>query len=174
MKKLIIDQAHSDIEFKVKHLMISTVKGHFNTFSGGVSEDGNLTVSMNVNSINTGSLDRDNHLKSADFFNYEEFPTIDFSGKMGEDMTSIVGEITIKGITKQIALDAEYNGQGVDPWGNTKHGWEITGTINRTDFGLTWNAPLEAGGVLVSEEVKLKIDVQMMEVVEDMETQSPE
>jgi polyisoprenoid-binding protein YceI len=174
MKKLIIDQAHSDIEFKVKHLMISTVKGHFNTFSGGVSEDGNLTVSMNVNSINTGSLDRDNHLKSADFFNHEEFPTIDFAGKMGEDMTSIVGEITIKGITKQIALDAEYNGQGVDPWGNTKHGWEITGIINRTDFGLSWNAPLEAGGVLVSEEVKLKIDVQMMEVVEDMETQSPE
>ena len=174
MKKLIIDQAHSDIEFKVKHLMISTVKGHFNTFSGGVSEDGNLTVSMNVNSINTGSLDRDNHLKSADFFNYEEFPTIDFAGKMGEDMTSIVGEITIKGITKQVALDAEYNGQVVDPWGNTKHGWEITGTINRTDFGLTWNAPLEAGGVLVSEEVKLKIDVQMMEIVEDMETQSPE
>ena len=86
MKKLIIDQAHSDIEFKVKHLMISTVKGHFNIFSGGVSEDGNLTVSMNVNSINTGSLDRDNHLKSADFFNYEEFPTIDFAGKMGEDM----------------------------------------------------------------------------------------
>jgi polyisoprenoid-binding protein YceI len=174
MKKLIIDPTHSDIEFKVKHLMISTVKGHFNTFSGGVSEDGNLTVSMNVNSINTGSLDRDNHLKSADFFNYEEFPTIDFNGKMVEDMTSIVGEITIKGITKQIALDAEYNGQGVDPWGNTKHGWEITGSINRTDFGLTWNAPLEAGGVLVSEEVKLKIDVQMMEVVEGMETQSPE
>ena len=174
MKKLIIDQAHSDIEFKVKHLMISTVKGHFNTFSGGVSEDGNLTVSMNVNSINTGSLDRDNHLKSADFFNYEEFPTIDFAGKMGEDMTSIVGEITIKGVTKQVALDAEYNGQVVDPWGNTKHGWEITGTINRTDFGLSWNAPLETGGVLVSEEVKLKIDVQMMEVVEDMETQSPE
>ena len=89
-------------------------------------------------------------------------------------MTNIVGEITIKGITKQIALNVEYNGQGVDPWGNTKHGWEITGTINRTDFGLTWNAPLEAGGVLVSEEVKLKIDVQMMEVVEDMDTQSPE
>jgi polyisoprenoid-binding protein YceI len=174
MKKLIIDQAHSDIEFKVKHLMISTVKGHFNTFSGGVSEDGNLTVSMNVNSINTGSLDRDNHLKSPDFFNYEEFPTIDFTGKMGEDMTSIVGEITIKGISKQIALNVEYNGQGVDPWGNTKHGWEITGSVNRTDFGLTWNAPLEAGGVLVSEEVKLKIDVQMMEVIEDMETQSPE
>ena len=174
MKKLIIDQAHSGIEFKVKHLMISTVKGHFSTFSGGVDEDGNISVSMNVNSINTGSIDRDNHLKSADFFNNEEFPTIDFSGKMSEDMTSIVGEITIKGITKQIALDVDYNGQGVDPWGNTKLGWEITATINRNDFGLTWNAPLETGGVLVSEEVTLKIDVQMMEVVEEMETSSAE
>ena len=174
MKKLIIDQAHSDIEFKVKHLMISTVKGNFQTFSGGVSEDGDVTVSMNVNSINTGSIDRDNHLKSADFFNSEEFPTIDFVGKMSEDLSTTVGEITIKGITKQIALDVDYNGQGVDPWGNTKHGWEITGSINRTDFGLSWNAPLEAGGVLVSEEVKLKIDVQMMEVVEEMETSSPE
>ena len=173
MKKLIIDQAHSDIEFKVKHLMISTVKGHFNTFSGGVDEEGNVSVSMNVNSINTGNTDRDNHLKSADFFIAMEYPTIDFTGKMSEDMTSIVGEITIKGITKQIALDVDYNGQGVDPWGNTKHGWEINGSINRSDFGLTWNAPLEAGGVLVSEEVKLKIDVQMMEVVEEMETSSP-
>lgn len=174
MKKLIIDQAHSDIEFKVKHLMISTVKGHFNTFSGGVDEEGNVSVSMNVNSINTGNTDRDNHLKSADFFISMEYPTIDFTGKMGEDMISIVGEITIKGITKQIALDVDYNGQGVDPWGNTKHGWEITGLINRSDFGLTWNAPLEAGGVLVSEEVKLKIDLQMMEVAEEMETSSPE
>ena len=174
MKKLIIDQAHSDIEFKVKHLMISTVKGNFQTFSGAVSEDGDITVSMNVNSINTGSIDRDNHLKSTDFFNSEEHPTIDFAGKMSEDLSTIVGEITIKGITKQIALDVDYNGQGVDPWGNTKHGWEITGSINRTDFGLSWNAPLEAGGVLVSEEVKLKIDVQMMEVVEEMETSSPE
>ena len=119
MKKLIIDQAHSDIEFKVKHLMISTVKGNFQTFSGGVSEDGDVTVSMNVNSINTGSIDRDNHLKSADFFNSEEHPTIDFAGKMSEDLSTIVGEITIKGITKQIALDVDYNGQGVDPWGNT-------------------------------------------------------
>ena len=173
MKKLIIDQAHSSIEFKVKHLMISTVKGHFSTFSGGVDEEGNISVSMNVNSINTGSTDRDNHLKSSDFFISMEYPTIDFTGKMSEDMTSIVGEITIKGITKQIALDVDYNGQGVDPWGNTKHGWEITGTINRNDFGLTWNAPLETGGVLVSEEVKLKIDVQMMEVAEEMETSSP-
>jgi len=174
MKKMIIDQAHSEIGFKVKHLMISTVKGNIGTFSGGVDEDGTVNVSMNLNSINTGNLDRDNHLKSADFFNVEEYPVMTFNGGMTEDMTSVVGEITIKGVTKQITLDVDYNGTSVDPWGNTKHGWEMTGSINRSDFGLTWNAPLETGGVLVSEEVKLNIDLQMMEVVEEMETMSAE
>jgi polyisoprenoid-binding protein YceI len=152
--------------------MISTVKGNFGTFSGGVQEDGNVSVSMNVNSINTSYEDRDSHLKSADFFNSEEFPTIDFSGKMSEDMNTITGEITIKGITKEVILNTEYNGMSVDPWGNTKHGWEITGTINRNDFGLVWNAPLETGGVLVGEEVKLIMDIQMMEVQEEMTTES--
>jgi polyisoprenoid-binding protein YceI len=172
MKKMTIDNTHSEIGFKVKHLMISTVKGNFGTFSGGVEEDGNVSVSMNVNSINTSYADRDSHLKSADFFNSEEFPTIDFSGKMNEDMNTITGEITIKGITKEVTLNTEYNGMSVDPWGNTKHGWEITGTINRTDFGLVWNAPLETGGVLVGEEVKLIMDIQMMEVQEEMTTES--
>lgn len=173
MKKMIIDQAHSEIGFKVKHLMISTVKGNFRTFSGGVEEDGTVSLSMNVNSIDTGNNERDNHLKSADFFISMEYPTMDFTGKMSEDMNTVTGEITIKGVTKEVTLDVDYNGMSVDPWGNTKHGWEITGSINRSDFGLTWNAPLETGGVLVSEEVKLNLDVQMMEVVEEMETSSP-
>ncbi len=173
MKKMIIDQAHSEIGFKVKHLMISTVKGNFRTFSGGVEEDGTVSLSMNVNSIDTGNNERDNHLKSADFFISMEYPTMDFTGKMSEDMKTITGEITIKGITKEVTLDVDYNGMSVDPWGNTKHGWEITGSINRGDFGLSWNAPLETGGVLLSEEVKLNLDVQMMEVVEEMETSSP-
>jgi polyisoprenoid-binding protein YceI len=173
MKKMIIDQAHSEIGFKVKHLMISTVKGNFRTFSGGVEEDGTVSLSMNVNSIDTGNNERDNHLKSADFFISMEYPTMDFTGKMSEDMKTITGEITIKGVTKEVTLDVDYNGMSVDPWGNTKHGWEINGSINRGDFGLTWNAPLETGGVLVSEEVKLNLDVQMMEVVEEMETSSP-
>jgi len=172
MKRMIIDNSHSEIGFKVKHLMISTVKGNFNTFSGGVQEDGTVFVSMNVNSINTGNIDRDNHLKSADFFNVEEYPTINFGGVMSEDMTTITGSITIKGITKEVTLNTEYNGMGIDPWGNTKHGWEITGTINRNDFGLTWNAPLETGGVLVSETVTLTMDIQMVEVVEEMVTES--
>lgn len=172
MKKMTIDNSHSEIGFKVKHLMISTVKGNFGTFSGGVQEDGSVSVSMNVNSINTSYADRDNHLKSADFFNSEEFPTVNFNGKMSEDMNTITGEITIKGITKEVTLNTEYNGMSVDPWGNTKHGWEITGTINRNDFGLVWNAPLETGGVLVSEEVKLSMDVQMIEVQEEVVTES--
>ena len=171
MKRMIIDNTHSEIGFKVKHLMISTVKGNFGTFSGGIEEDGTVSVSMNVNSINTGNADRDGHLKSADFFNTEEYPTIDFKGSISEDMQSITGNITIKGVTKEVTLNTEYNGMGVDPWGNTKHGWEITGSINRSDFGLTWNAPLETGGVLVSEEVKLSMDVQMVEEVEEMVTQ---
>jgi polyisoprenoid-binding protein YceI len=165
MKRMVIDNTHSEIGFKVKHLMISTVKGNFNTFSGGVQEDGSVFVSINTNSINTGSIDRDNHLKSADFFNSKENPTITFTGKLSEDMTTVTGSVTIKGITKEIEFNTEYNGMNVDPWGNTKHGWEITGTINRNDFGLIWNAPLETGGVLVSENVTLTMDVQMMEVM---------
>jgi polyisoprenoid-binding protein YceI len=174
MKRMIIDKTHSEIGFKVKHLMISTVKGNFGTFSCDIQEDGSVVVSINTNSINTGNADRDNHLKSADFFNSEEKPTITFAGKMSEDMTTVTGSVTIKGITKEIELNAEYNGMNVDPWGSTKHGWEITGIINRNDFGLTWNAPLETGGVLVSENVTLTMDIQMMEVVEDMITESAE
>jgi polyisoprenoid-binding protein YceI len=172
MKNLIIDSAHSEIGFKVKHLMISTVKGNFTTFGGSVNEDGTVFVYINTNSINTGNVDRDNHLKSADFFNSEENPTITFAGNMSEDMTTVTGNITIKGITKEVELNTEYNGMSVDPWGNTKHGWEITTTINRNDFGLTWNAPLETGGVLVSEKVTLTLDIQMAEQVEELVTES--
>ena len=174
MKKMIIDQAHSEIGFKVKHLMISTVKGNIGVFSGGVNENGEISVTMEMNSIGTNNSDRDNHLMSADFFDVENFPTMEFNGTISETMDNVVGEITIKGITKEVVLDVDYNGHGVDPWGNTKHGWEIVGTINRGDFGLVWNAPLEAGGVMVSDEVKLNIDLQMMEVVEEMETSSVE
>jgi polyisoprenoid-binding protein YceI len=172
MKRMTIDNDHSEVGFKVKHLMISTVKGKFDTFGGVINEDGTVFVSINTGSINTGNVDRDNHLKSADFFNSEENATIQFGGTISEDMTTITGNITIKGVTKEITLNTEYNGMSVDPWGNTKHGWEITGTINRNDFGLTWNAPLETGGVLVSENVTLSMDIQMMEVVEEMETSS--
>jgi polyisoprenoid-binding protein YceI len=176
MKNLTIDNAHSEIGFKVKHLMISSVKGNFSTFSGGVQENGDIFVSINTNSINTGNVDRDNHLKSADFFDSQVYPTITFTAKgTNLENTELTGELTIKGVTHPIMLEVDYNGMSVDPWGNTKHGYEINGVINRTNYGLTWNAALETGGVLVSEDVNISIDLQLMEVnVEDLVTQSPE
>lgn len=167
MKKMTIDYTHSEIGFKVKHLMISTVRGNFGAFTGEISENGELSFSLEVDSINTNNSDRDAHLKGSDFFDVENYPRVTFTAK-NVDITSglVAGELTIKGITKELIMTSEYNGVSVDPWGNTKHGLEITGKINRSDFGLTWNAPLETGGVLVSDEVTFNIDLQLMESVE--------
>jgi polyisoprenoid-binding protein YceI len=167
MKKMTIDYTHSEIGFKVKHLMISTVRGNFGAFTGEISENGELSFSLEVDSINTNNSDRDAHLKGSDFFDIENYPRVTFVAK-NVDITSglIAGELTVKGITKELIMTSEYNGVGIDPWGNTKHGLEITGKINRSDFGLTWNAPLETGGVLVSDEVTFNIDLQLLEMVE--------
>ena len=167
MKKMTIDYTHSEIGFKVKHLMISTVRGNFGAFTGEISENGELSFSLEVDSINTNNSDRDAHLKGSDFFDVENYPSVTFVAK-NVDITSglIAGELTVKGITKELIMTSEYNGVGVDPWGNTKHGLEITGKINRSDFGLTWNAPLETGGVLVSDEVTFNIDLQLLEMIE--------
>ena len=167
MKKMTIDYTHSEIGFKVKHLMISTVRGNFGAFTGEISEDGELSFSLEVDSVNTNNSDRDAHLKGSDFFDVETYPRITFTAK-NVDITSglISGELTIKGITKEVIMTSEYNGVSVDPWGNTKHGLEVTGKVNRSDFGLTWNAPLETGGVLVSDEVTFNIDLQLLESVE--------
>jgi polyisoprenoid-binding protein YceI len=167
MKKMTIDYAHSEIGFKVKHLMISTVRGKFGSFGGEINETGELNFSINVESINTNNSDRDAHLKSSDFFDVENYPKITFAAKNFDIKSGhISGEITIKGITKEIIMTSEYNGVSVDPWGNKKHGLEVTGKINRSDFGLTWNAPLETGGVLISDEVTFNIDIQLLESVE--------
>ena len=165
-----IDASHSEVGFKVKHLMISTVKGSFTTVMGtaeGELDNLNISVTIDPTSINTNDENRDGHLKGADFFDVENFPSIDFVAT-GVNVHNgvITGEMTIKGVTKEVTLALDYNGKGVDPWGNVKHGFEISGKINRTDFGLTWNAALEAGGVLVSEEVALTIDIQAVEVAE--------
>ena len=162
-----IDYTHSEIGFKVKHLMISTVRGNFGAFTGEINENGELTFSLNVDSINTNNSDRDAHLKGSDFFDVENFPRITFTAK-NVDIKSgtIAGELTIKGVTKEVIMTSEYNGVSVDPWGNTKHGLEVTGKVNRSDFGLTWNATLETGGVLVSDEVTFNIDLQLLESVE--------
>ena len=165
-----IDASHSEVGFKVKHLMISTVKGSFTTVMGtaeGELDNLNISVTIDPTSINTNDENRDGHLKGADFFDVENFPSIDFvASNVNVNNGAITGEMTIKGVTKEVTLALDYNGKGVDPWGNVKHGFEISGKINRNDFGLTWNAALEAGGVLVSEEVALTIDIQAVEVAE--------
>lgn len=165
-----IDPTHTEVQFKVKHLVISTVTGFFKKFSGSVeseSEDfdgAQVSFSLDANSIDTNQADRDGHLKSPDFFAAEQYPTLDFSGTLAKVEGSeykLDGALTIRGTTKAIVLDVDFGGTMVDPWGNTKAGFEINGKLNRKDFGLNWNALTEAGGMVVSEEVKLHINVEL-------------
>jgi len=168
--KWIIDPTHSEVAFKVKHLVISTVTGYFRKFEGAVesaSEDFNgasVTFSLDVNSIDTNQSDRDQHLKSADFFDTASFPSIAFAGKLvnqgGE--YQLQGDLTLKGITQQVTLDVTYGGTVADPYGQTKAGFEIEGKLNRKDFGLTWTAITEAGSVVVSDQVRLQLSVQLV------------
>ena len=168
-----IDPTHTEVQFKVKHLVISTVTGFFKKFSGSIESenenfhDASVNFSIDVNSIDTNQPDRDTHLKSPDFFAAEQYPTLDFTGKLklvSENKFKLIGLLTLRGIAKNVELDAEFGGIMVDPWGNTKAGFEINGKINRKDFGLTWNAITEAGGMLVSEDVKLHINTELARV----------
>lgn len=160
-----IDNSHSEIAFKVKHMMISTVTGHFEDFDATVKTDGDnfenasIEFSAKTDSINTKNKDRDNHLKSDDFFNAEKFPEMKFVSK-SFDGEKLVGDLTIRDVTKEVTLDAEFNGIAVDPYGKTKAGFEIAGEINRKEFDLTWSAVTEAGSIVVSDKVKLVIDAQ--------------
>lgn len=162
-----IDQAHSEIAFKVKHMMISTLTGHFEDFTASVesSEDNfknaKFEFEAKIDSIKTKNNDRDNHLKSADFFDSAAFPTMKFTSTSFDGET-LVGELTIKGETKTITLDVDFNGVAVDPYGQTKAGFEIKGEINRKDFGLTWSAVTEAGNIVVSDKIKLAVEVQFV------------
>lgn len=167
-----IDASHSEIGFKVKHMMFTNVSGKFEKFeASATTEDTDFTnakldFSADIASVNTGSADRDNHLKSADFFNAEEFPKMSFKStsmkKVSENEFELTGDLSLHGVTKAVTLNVEYGGIMQDPWGNTKAGFTLSGKINRKDWGLNWNAALETGGVLVSEEVRLNIDVQLM------------
>ncbi|MBK9730436.1 MAG: YceI family protein [Chitinophagaceae bacterium] len=170
--KWIIDPAHSEIAFKVKHLMITNVKGVFKEFDASIYTTGEDFMTSEVDffmspaSVDTGDEKRDEHLKSADFFDVENHKQITFIGdtyeKVDDDGSyELYGNLTIKGITKQIKLDVEFGGVMKDPWGNHKAGFTINGKINRKDWGLTWNAALEAGGVLVSDEIRISCEVQL-------------
>ncbi len=163
-----LDTAHSEIGFKVKHMMISTVTGHFEDFNASVTTasddfvDADFDFVASIESINTKNADRDNHLKSNDFFNAEAFPEMTFKST-SFDGDKMIGDLTIRDITKSIELNVDFNGIAVDPYGQTKAGFEITGTINRKDFGLAWSAVTEAGSVVVAEQVKLVVDLQFIQ-----------
>lgn len=168
--KWIIDPTHSEVSFKVKHLVISTVTGYFREFEGtgeSSSDDfdgATVSFSAAIDSIDTNQKDRDNHLKSADFFDAENHPNLTFSGKISNDGGDykLLGELTLRGTTKEVELDVDFGGIASDPYGQTKAGFEIEGKINRKDFGLSWSAVTEAGSVVVSDQVRLILSIQLV------------
>jgi polyisoprenoid-binding protein YceI len=172
MSTYTIDAAHSEIQFKIRHLMITNVTGGFTKFEGTLESneddfsDAKITFEADVNSITTNNEQRDAHLKSADFFDAEKFPKISFASTSlekisGEDY-KLFGNLTVRDITKPVELEVVFGGTMKDFYGQSKAGFEITGTINRKEFGLTFNAPTETGGVVLSEDVKLDMNVQLI------------
>lgn len=167
--KWTIDPFHSEVQFKVKHLVISTVTGYFKKFEGAVESENEdfsgarANFSLDVDSIDTNAKDRDNHLKSDDFFAADKFPKLTFDGTIQKDgdQFSLVGDLTIRDITQKVTLDVSHGGSMVDPYGQTKAGFEINGVISRKSFGLKWNGVTEAGGVVVGDEVKLHLNIQL-------------
>ncbi len=160
-----IDPTHSEVGFVARHLMVTKVRGSFADVSGTVEVADDVAqsvanVTIKTASVASGTADRDGHLRSADFFDVEAYPEITFVST-SFDGSTLTGDLTIKGVTKPVTLDVEFNGVATDPWGNDKAAFEAAGELNRTDWGLTWNANLEKGGVLVSEKIKLVIDVQL-------------
>lgn len=166
-----VDALHSDVQFKVKHLMINTVTGEFTSYSVTVESDkedfsdASIVFEADINSISTKNEMRDGHLKSEDFFAAETYPKMRFVSTAftpkGEGKFDLAGDLTIRDVTKSVTLSAEYGGQMVDFYGNTKAGFEIAGTINRKEFGLAWDAVTEAGGIVVSDAVKLQLNIQL-------------
>ncbi len=171
MAKWTVDQAHSTVGFEVRHMMVSKTKGQFKSYTADV-EAADLTdlttativFKFDVASIDTNSVDRDNHLRSGDFFDVEHYPTIDFTStsitKDGDDY-KVTGDLTIKGVTKSVTFDVEFGGKGKNPWGVDVYGFEAEAKINREDFGLTYNAALETGGVLIGKDVKIKVELEV-------------
>jgi polyisoprenoid-binding protein YceI len=165
----IIDSTHSEVHFKVKHLVISTVTGTFKSFAGSMeseSEDfqnGSIEFTLDVDSIDTNQEQRDSHLKSADFFDATQFPKISFKSasfkKVGDDY-ELSGDLTIRNVSKPVKLNVEFGGRATDFYGNDKAGFEISGKISRKEFGLTWDGITEAGAIVVGDEIKLQINVQ--------------
>ncbi|MBU0476113.1 MAG: YceI family protein [Bacteroidetes bacterium] len=166
------DTAHSEVGFSVTHMLISETDGFFKEYIGSVvstSDDfqnAEIKFEAKAASIFTDNEKRDKHLVSPDFFDAEKFPTLTFNGKsftkVDDKNYKLVGDLTIKGVTKEVTLDVKYNGTINDPWGNTRAGFKITGEVDRFPFGLTWNAALETGGLVVSKEVALNIKIELI------------
>ncbi|MBU4538208.1 MAG: YceI family protein [Weeksellaceae bacterium] len=161
-----LDPTHSEITFRVRHMMISNVKGEFRAFNAELESDDDtfknakVKATIQTDSVDTNNADRDTHLKSEEFFNAAAHPQITFETDSLND--EITGNLTLNGVTKPVKLDVDFGGINVDPWGNTKAGFSFEGKINRKDFGLNWNAALEAGGVMVSDEVKIAGELQFV------------
>lgn len=170
--KWALDPTHSEINFKIKHMMISNVTGSFTNFNVTAETEGDnfsnskVSFTTDVNSINTNNEQRDGHLKSADFFDTEKYPQIKFEGtkfeKASDEEYALHGNLTIRDVTKPVSLKVDFGGIAKDPYGNIKAGFTLDGKINRKDFGLTWNAATEAGGLLVGEDLKVQAEIQLV------------
>lgn len=172
-QRWLIDPSHSEIQFKAKHLMITTVTGYFSKFNLEVETENDdftsaksIVFTADVNSISTNNDQRDTHLRSADFFDLENHPQIVFKGnkyeKIAGDEYKLHGDLTIRGVTKPVTVAVEYGGAVVDPYGQSKAGFTVTGKINRKDFGLVWNAVTEAGSIVVSDEIRINCEIQLV------------
>ena len=171
-----IDQAHSEIQFSAKHLMISTVRGRFNSYTGTIEADeqnptaATVNVQIDASSLVTGDEKRDTHLRSPDFLDAEQFPYITFKSKRVEQVDAthgkLIGDLTIRDITKEVVLSFEYAGQAKTPWGTTSAGFNATTKINRKDWNLNWNVALETGGWLVGDQITISIELELVKQVE--------
>ncbi len=171
-----IDPAHTRVQFSARHMMISTVRGEFNDFEGTVEFDEDnpsettVDITVDMSSISTRDDKRDAHLKSPDFFDAEKYPKMTFKSTnveaTGDTTAKLTGDLTIKDVTKPVTLDVVYNGMAMSPWGQSAAGFEAKGILNRTDWGLTWNQVLETGGVLVGEEIKIELEVEIIKQAE--------
>lgn len=172
-----IDTSHTTLEFGVKHMMVTTVRGRFTEFDGIITEDPDNQLNSRVEgwvdlaSVDTHDANRDAHLRSADFFDVEKFPRMTFVSKriekMGSDQYRVTGDLTIKGITREIVFDVTNEGQNKNPWGGAVWGLTASATLNRKDFGLNWNVALETGGWLVGEQVKIRVEMELVQVVDE-------
>jgi polyisoprenoid-binding protein YceI len=168
--KWAVDPTHSSIDFSIRHMMIAKVKGAFKQFEASIEADpedlttADISFSVDAASIDTRNDDRDAHLRSADFFDVENHPKLTFKAtkieRTGDGEYDVTGDLTIRGVTRSETFKATFEGAGKDPWGNHKAGFSAEGTIKRSDYGLTWNAALETGGVLVGDDVKIHIEIE--------------